>query len=164
MASDWFIRINNAEHGPFTSERLKLLAQQGKVTPETPLKSGVAGHWLPARQLKGLFPAADSHGAPATAAPPPNRPVISPSVPRNAPPPTPAEQMEEMAVDWLGPSPENVAAPIPRQVEKPRVAFDGPVAAPPPPPVAESHSAMVASAGSVAPDRRRRRPVHIAAR
>ena len=52
--NDWFVKINNAEHGPLTSERLKQLAQQGKVTPDTPVRKGQAGTWLKASSVKGL--------------------------------------------------------------------------------------------------------------
>ncbi|MEI8376136.1 MAG: GYF domain-containing protein [Planctomycetota bacterium] len=145
MSNDWYIKINNAEHGPLSSDKLKQLVQQGKITPETPLKNGMLGNWLPARQLKGLFSETDGRIAPATTTPPPNRPVISPSVPRNTPPPLPSERMEDMAADWIR------SVPIPKPEEMSRVAFDGPVATPRWSPVAESPSARVAPAESVAP-------------
>ena len=104
MANDWFIKINNAEHGPLTSDKLKQLAQQGKVTPETFVKKGASGTWLQANHVTGLFPMAASAGAPTTAASlpkpdsPPNVPTATarPAVPsqrQNVPtalPPTPA--------------------------------------------------------------------------
>ena len=90
MANDWYVRINNIEHGPLTSERLKQLAHQGKVTPDTLLKMGIAGHWTPARYLKGLFPETESRTAPTTATPPPQRPANSPPVHQEAPPSLPA--------------------------------------------------------------------------
>jgi hypothetical protein len=46
MSNDWYIKINNAEHGPLSSERLKQLAQQGKVTPDTPVKKGRPAHGI----------------------------------------------------------------------------------------------------------------------
>ena len=54
MPNDWYIKINNTEHGPLTSERLRQLAQQGKVTPETPLRKGPSGNWVRASSVKGL--------------------------------------------------------------------------------------------------------------
>lgn len=54
MANDWYIQINNAGHGPFTSERLKQLAQQGKITPNTPIRRGASGNWVAACAVKGL--------------------------------------------------------------------------------------------------------------
>ena len=73
MASEWFIKINDVEHGPFTPERLKQLAQQGKVTPETLVKQGASGTWLRASHITGLFPTATSAGTPAKAVPLPKR-------------------------------------------------------------------------------------------
>jgi hypothetical protein len=69
MASDWYIKINNAEHGPLTSDRLKQLAQQGKVTPDTSVKKGQAGTWHRANDVHGLFAAPGSQSTPATATP-----------------------------------------------------------------------------------------------
>ena len=69
MAHAWFIKINNAELGPLTTEKLKQLAQQGKVTRETFVKQGASGTWLRAGNVTGLFPMAASASTPATTAP-----------------------------------------------------------------------------------------------
>lgn len=71
MASDWFIRINDVEHGPLSSERLKQLAQQGKVAPDTPVKKGQAGKWYRATDVRGLFTTPVSPSTPTTAKPSP---------------------------------------------------------------------------------------------
>jgi hypothetical protein len=55
MATDWYFRVNNEERGPVSSETLKHLALEGRVTPETPIKKGASGHWTHASQVKGLF-------------------------------------------------------------------------------------------------------------
>ena len=69
MANDWYVKINNVEHGPLTSERLKQLAQQGKVTPDTPIRQGASGNWISASAVKGLpFPTVPS--SPSSATPP----------------------------------------------------------------------------------------------
>jgi len=70
MATDWYIKINNAEHGPLSSDKLKQLAQQGKVRPDTPVKKGQAGTWHRAKEVQGLFAIPTGQSTPATAKPP----------------------------------------------------------------------------------------------
>ena len=84
--NDWYIKINNVEHGPLTGERLKQLAQQGKVTPETPVRPGQAGAWHRANDVHGLFAAPSSHSTSAAAKPSP-KPASSASSPTPKPPP-----------------------------------------------------------------------------
>ena len=73
MANDWYVLINDVEYGPISSDRLKLLAQQKKITPETPLKKGASsGKWISASHVKGLFSTAASPGMPAPAVPTPS--------------------------------------------------------------------------------------------
>jgi len=108
MANDWFIRINEVEHGPLTSERLKLLARQGKVAPETFIKQGASGAWHRASHVTGLFPMAASRGTPATAAP----------LPKPSSPPTiPAAK----AGSVVPPQPQNAANALPPPLESPPV-------------------------------------------
>ena len=64
MANDWYVKIDNVEHGPLTAERLKQLAMQGKVTPETFVRKGATGTWLRAHNITGLFPLAASVAGP----------------------------------------------------------------------------------------------------
>ena len=103
MASDWFIRINNVEHGPLSSERLKQLAQEGKVTPETPIRKGASGSWALASAVKGLH-----FSSAISAAPPAVTPRTRPSdLLRSAPtsvglPPTPEDSAS---------APQSVGAP-----------------------------------------------------
>jgi len=113
MSNDWFIRINNAEHGPLSPDKLKQLAQQGKVTSATPVKQGAAGNWVAAGRVKGLLPIAAGHSESATAVPStrPNLPVAMPTAkpghtvpdasPQNAPPPLPPQQAAESPVAFL---------------------------------------------------------------
>ena len=70
MSNDWYIKINNVEHGPFSPERLKQLAQDGKVTPKTPVKRGTSGHWVSASAVKGLPFSTATHSAPSSTVPP----------------------------------------------------------------------------------------------
>ncbi len=55
MAAEWYVRVGNAERGPILAERLKQLALEGKVSPDTLVKKGPSGNWVPANQVKGLF-------------------------------------------------------------------------------------------------------------
>ena len=55
MATEWYVRVGSAEQGPFTSSALKQLALQGKVAPDTLVKRGTSGSWVPASAVRGLF-------------------------------------------------------------------------------------------------------------
>ena len=104
MANDWYIKINNVEHGPFTSDRLKQLAQQGKVTHDTPVKKGQAGTWHRASDVRGLFPT--NNDMPVAAPPPPPPPQVNPQqpsafVPVISPPPPPALPPTDAWTPWL---------------------------------------------------------------
>jgi len=55
MATEWYVRVGNTEHGPFSSEVLKQLASNGKVARDMPVKRGAAGNWVLASAVKGLF-------------------------------------------------------------------------------------------------------------
>ncbi len=57
MSDDWFVRVNSAEHGPLSSDRLRQLVEQGKIGPETFVKQGASGTWFRASHVKGLLPA-----------------------------------------------------------------------------------------------------------
>ena len=83
-ADDWYVEINGEKWGPGSSETLKRLALQGKVTPEMLVRNGLSGSWVPASQVRGLFPMAASPGTPTTVAPSPE-PDSPPSVPTAKP-------------------------------------------------------------------------------
>ena len=83
MSNDWFVRVNNEEHGPLSSNRLKQLVQQGKIGPETFIKKGASGTWLRANHVNGLFPTIPP--APTV----PNRsPMVQPGHPQPVKPET----------------------------------------------------------------------------
>ena len=75
MSNDWFVRVNNAEHGPLSSDSLKQLVQQGKIGPETFIKQGASGTWLRASNVRGLLPAIPPAPV-ASQASVPNRPPM----------------------------------------------------------------------------------------
>jgi len=55
MAQNWFVTLDGKEHGPLSSSQLKQLAGQGKVSPDTDVRQGSSGKWVPAAKVKGLF-------------------------------------------------------------------------------------------------------------
>jgi len=51
----WFVQVKGTAQGPFTSAQLKQFAAKAKVTPETSVRLGEDGTWVPAAKVKGLF-------------------------------------------------------------------------------------------------------------
>jgi hypothetical protein len=98
MAS-WYCAIDGQECGPFSTDQLRVLAQQGQLRPSDHIRRAESDAWTPAGKVRGLFEAAPKtptkSGAtplavPALAAPtgqaratPP--PVASPAAPPIAP-------------------------------------------------------------------------------
>ena len=68
MARDWYIRISNVENDPISSDTLRKLVVEGRVTRETFIKKGVSGTWSRAGNVAGLFPLAPSQPTPQPAA------------------------------------------------------------------------------------------------
>jgi hypothetical protein len=55
MATKWYYQVMGEEIGPLTSDQLKRLAQIGKVARDTLVRKGVAGDWIFAEHVRGLF-------------------------------------------------------------------------------------------------------------
>jgi hypothetical protein len=55
VAALWYVRIRGKQHGPFTPEVVKQLAQQGKITPLTELKREADIDWVIASSIPGLL-------------------------------------------------------------------------------------------------------------
>jgi tRNA A-37 threonylcarbamoyl transferase component Bud32 len=55
MAVEWFVLLGEQPQGPISSPYLKLLADQRKITPQTQVRQGLAGEWVPAETIEGLF-------------------------------------------------------------------------------------------------------------
>ena len=51
----WYVKVRDRVHGPFSSKQLKQLAALGKISPDTLVRLGDDGNWLPAAKVKGLF-------------------------------------------------------------------------------------------------------------
>lgn len=60
MAADWFYRAKGQQLGPVEPAELRRLADMGIVAPDTPVCKGVAGFWVYARNVQGLFDGSDS--------------------------------------------------------------------------------------------------------
>jgi hypothetical protein len=56
MGKDWYCRIAGQVIGPFSAAQLRVLADEGRLSPGDPLRQGVSGVWVPAASVKGLFP------------------------------------------------------------------------------------------------------------
>ncbi len=56
MANPWFFQVMGAEIGPLTSAELKEKVQIGQIQPDTLVRSGQDGKWIPADRWKGLLP------------------------------------------------------------------------------------------------------------
>jgi hypothetical protein len=74
MATEWYVRVGNAEHGPVSSETLKRLAAEDRVTSATLVRKGSSGNWVSADRVKGLFATTD--GGAATPPMPQSRPPV----------------------------------------------------------------------------------------
>ena len=57
MAKPWYFQVMGAEIGPLTPAELKEKVQMGQIQPDTLVRSGQDGKWIPADRWKGLLPA-----------------------------------------------------------------------------------------------------------
>ena len=55
LIPEWYIRGQEEIHGPTSFADLKELVKTGQVNPRHLVRKGADGHWIPARQVKGLF-------------------------------------------------------------------------------------------------------------
>ena len=53
--AQWFYQAKGKQFGPVPSGQLKALADAGKLTADTPVKKGIDGRWVLAKQVKGIF-------------------------------------------------------------------------------------------------------------
>lgn len=70
MPANWYIKQQGKTRGPITSKQLRALATKALVTPESLVRKGKLGDWVPAARIKGLF---ETSGDAAAA---PSRPKI----------------------------------------------------------------------------------------
>lgn len=55
MAKPWYFQVMGAEVGPLTSSELKEKVLIGQIQPDTLVRSGKDGKWIPADRWKGLL-------------------------------------------------------------------------------------------------------------
>jgi hypothetical protein len=67
MPSDWYAVLDGKSCGPFDDSRIKALAHEGKITPDTLVSRAGMKQWVQARQIKGLFPAGQASARPSPA-------------------------------------------------------------------------------------------------
>jgi membrane protein YdbS with pleckstrin-like domain len=68
--TDWYVRVDGTQYGPYTAEQLKTYSSSGHVTPDSEVRRGTDGRWVVASQVKGMFPDVADSSLP----PPPPRP------------------------------------------------------------------------------------------
>jgi hypothetical protein len=66
MAKPWYFQMMGAEIGPLTSAELMERVKLGQVQPDTLVRSGQDGKWVPADRWKGLLPAKEDKPEPQT--------------------------------------------------------------------------------------------------
>ena len=57
MSNEWFVHSDGEQLGPLSPAELKRMVEQGRVSPETPVRLGTEGKWVKAGRVKGLLPA-----------------------------------------------------------------------------------------------------------
>ncbi len=65
MAKPWYFQVMGTEVGPLTSAELMEKVQIGQIQPDTLVRSGKDGKWVPADRWKGLLPSKSEPTAPA---------------------------------------------------------------------------------------------------
>lgn len=127
MAVKWFYKMAGQEIGPFTSQQLKQLADEKRITPTDPVRRDTDTEWSVAGNVKGLFP--EKSEIPTG--------VAVPVAPKAAPVVTPVE-------------PAEAAAPVVVPVAPPKgkAVPAAPVSARPARPAHSAHSARTASSDS----------------
>jgi hypothetical protein len=65
MSGQWFVQRGDQARGPFTAERLKGLADQGKLKPTDEVREAESDDWVRASSVNWLFPATGGN-TPAT--------------------------------------------------------------------------------------------------
>ncbi|MFM9965810.1 MAG: DUF4339 domain-containing protein [Planctomycetaceae bacterium] len=64
MAKPWYYQMMGAEIGPLTPAELKEKVQIGQIQPDTLVRSGSDGKWIPADRWKGLLPVQEAKPEP----------------------------------------------------------------------------------------------------
>jgi hypothetical protein len=142
MAARWYCLVGQQQYGPFTSEQIQQLVQQGQLQPKHFLRTETDSQWTPAADLPGLFPASAAAAAPPPAASAPTErtkksavravsdsaPAAATPQPPQVPPASPASPASPAAVPRAAGPTAIPAAPIPVAAPLPVAGASGPAA------------------------------------
>jgi hypothetical protein len=116
MAAQWYCLIGQQQYGPFTSEQIRQLVQQGQLQQEHFVRTETDTRWTSAGDLPGLFPppqAAPNPPSVPSVTTKPKKKTVVPAVSIPAPPTAQAPAAVPFATPMATPpSAIPVAAPI----------------------------------------------------
>ncbi len=121
----WYYRKGNERFGPINSAELKKKADTGEILPDDLLRMVGLVDWIPAANIKGLFPTA-APSAPTPASPKPTPKPVAP-----AQKPTAAKPIPKPASAAPGTASQTPPKPAPKPVQRPAAAASTPKPAPP---------------------------------
>jgi hypothetical protein len=108
---EWYCEIAGREIGPLLSQQLRAMAAKGQILPDDRVRRGAHGPWLPAQNVRGLFPQASVAANPKPAVSAPSSfgslPVAQPAPKPRVFPPTPPPPPMVMP-----PMPDDIAGPV----------------------------------------------------
>ena len=110
MAAQWYCKISGKTIGPLSSQKLKMLADKGQLRPDHSIRQGSQGNWVPAKRVKGLFPAGDVPPAESdSTAMPVDKPLEEPPVSASGRTPSPSSSLPAPPAP---PKVASIAAPV----------------------------------------------------
>lgn len=62
MSTNWFVRDQEKQRGPFTTSELRKLIRQGSITPRTLVRGSDCDQWVAAGSVRGLLEDPNSRG------------------------------------------------------------------------------------------------------
>jgi len=103
MASQWFCRVLGQVVGPVSFQDLREMVRAGTLTENDPVRRKESSRWTPAREVIGLFRAAESEVAEAAPADPEAAPAQAPGAPDTAGGPSPkSRRIGKRELTWGG--------------------------------------------------------------
>ena len=85
MAKPWYFQMMGAEIGPLTPAELMDRVNLGQVQPDTLVRSGKDGKWIPADRWKGLLPSKEAEEEEVEPAPAPTTKLFEPASAKTKP-------------------------------------------------------------------------------
>lgn len=114
----WYVRQNGKAFGPIAPGQLKDLVRSGKIAPDSNVRLGDKGKWVPAAKVRGLFPASVANNTTAGKSRPGRaksgkQPSDSPAPSKPAEPPSTPVAMRRDAVNPYQPPMRSPSAGVP---------------------------------------------------